>query len=630
MTQFQAVFDGELRNGEISGEISRQGMVTPLLLTQVSLGLRATPTATPRPVPTPAATSLPSLCPIGAPAATTPASAQPTPPAPSANQTRILVDGKVDDWAGRPVLFDDPAGDVEELAPDLGTGRAFVNRHALYILVEARGTAVDPETLFQIDVQADARRLRLLVAPRRTQGFLADITTGFRGLGNMPNSAFAFGPALEGRVDLRDLGSPESISLIDVQVLVGECYPQRTADQSTPSVATPVVAEVDPAWRLAPRGGARELERTLAAPDTRAITLAYDPDTRRVRVTGASGAVPEGTKLLVGNLELNDLTTLNADARGAFETEVVGAPGSHVLIKQDVTGQIIRTIETTDENNIAPGVLLRVPVPAAAGEGIPFAAAARLCCQNQGSATWAIEGTFEREALQPGDLVRISGRFSLLSDPSTRPPDAHLQFRANLLADAQGRQVGRAGKFVTPFLTATGLPIERTLFGPPVGSAFLAGLTLTSWQFDGARWVAEYATTLRVPANARTGLYTLTAEAFELREMKPAGTRPFSVTLRDKAANQATLGTFTIGNPAPMRLSATLLADDVSEGSHGGVLAREDRGLFDISGRALTRHQPVIPRLDGYGEPWSYRLDPYAPMIDVVDRLPAHQPGHRP
>ena len=69
-----------------------------------------------------------------------------------------------------------------------------------------------------------------------------------------------------------------------------------------------------------------------------------------------------------------------------------------------------------------------------------------------------------------------------------------------------------------------------------------------------------------------------------------------------------------------MRLAVTLLADQMSEGCRGGLLAREDIGAFELSTRAITHHEPVIPRLDGYGDAWSYRLEPYLPMVDAVDR----------
>ena len=70
-----------------------------------------------------------------------------------------------------------------------------------------------------------------------------------------------------------------------------------------------------------------------------------------------------------------------------------------------------------------------------------------------------------------------------------------------------------------------------------------------------------------------------------------------------------------------MRLAATLLADVLSEGSRGGIRAREDSYLFDFSPRVATRHDPVIPRLDGSDQPWTYRLEPYVPLLGTAERI---------
>jgi hypothetical protein len=149
------------------------------------------------------------------------------------------------------VLLDDPAGDAEEGFLDLTTGYAFVNQHALYLLVET----IDPNAPFvhfDMHFQADSKRLLISWEPGASEGYIGDVTAGYEPIGPTTNSAFAYGPALEGRVDLRDMGSPESLSLIEINVMVGECceFPAwRAADQWQPAGSTPVVNEVDhPRW----------------------------------------------------------------------------------------------------------------------------------------------------------------------------------------------------------------------------------------------------------------------------------------------------------------------------------------------------------------------------------------------
>ncbi len=553
------------------------------------------------------------------------------------------IDGRAGDWTGRSVLFEDPSGDPLVNSPDLTAGYAFVGGDALYLLVDV----VDRDALFvhfEIEFDAGPRRLAINWRPGSSRGFLADLTDDWSGIGDTGFSTFSFDTALEARIDFRDIGvdSPEQVRLTGVGVRAGTCCDETwlISDRWSPYMATPLAAEVDPAWRYAPAGGALELERLLATPDTRAITVDYDDATLRARVTGGPGAVPEMAYLLIGNVELNDFVILRADGRGAFGAEVAGVPGTHVLVKQDVTGRIIRPGEVEiGEDTISSGVMLRIPVPAST-DGVAFGAGARRCCENAKNAPWSIQGTFERDALAPGDRFRIAGRVTLWADDSSTPPPASLDFKGSLIGDADGRQVGRAGKFASPFLTTTGLPVERTLArinddwratdsGPPLGFLTLGTVQLR-WTYDGARWVSDFSEMLDLPREARTGLYTLSAGGlWQLRDvpLPPSGLRAMEFTVRDEAANQTNLGVFTVGDSAPMRLATTLLADEVSEGSRGGIIAREDQGLFDISPRAVTRHEPVLPRMDAYGDSRVYRLEPFVPMVDVVDRIVPSSPA---
>lgn len=174
----------------------------------------------------------------------------PTPePTLTPTDTRIIIDGLADDWNNREVLLDDPAGDTEEGYLDMTTGYAFVNQHVLYFLVEI----VDPEAPFvhfDIEFQADDRRILISWKPGEPDGSIGDITTGFNNIGPATSSTFALSSSLEGRVDLSDIGSPENLNLTQIRVMVGECCESpswRAADEWNPG-STPVVNEVDPSW----------------------------------------------------------------------------------------------------------------------------------------------------------------------------------------------------------------------------------------------------------------------------------------------------------------------------------------------------------------------------------------------
>ncbi len=132
----------------------------------------------------------------------------------------------------------------------------------------------------------------------------------------------------------------------------------------------------------------------------------------------------------------------------------------------------------------------------------------------------------------------------------------------------------------------------------------------------------------------RDGTYGLLAEnlwGLSDQALAPdSNLRPFDIVTRDDNQYRPTLATLVVGDPNPMRLTTTLLADQVDDGARGGVIAREDLGLFDIAGRSSSRHNPVVPRLDPLGDQWLYRLDPFAPMLDVVDRALPGAPALNP
>jgi hypothetical protein len=101
-----------------------------------------------------------------------------------------------------------------------------VNRDALYFLVDSADPSA-PFVQFDIVFQTDSKMLQISWGPGQEQAFLGDVTSGWSPIGNIERSKFAFGPVLEGRVDLLDVGSPVSLNLLFVNVMAGDCceYP---------------------------------------------------------------------------------------------------------------------------------------------------------------------------------------------------------------------------------------------------------------------------------------------------------------------------------------------------------------------------------------------------------------------
>jgi len=206
------------------------------------------------------------------------------------------------------------------------------------------------------------------------------------------------------------------------------------------------------------------------------------------------------------------------------------------------------------------------------------------------------------------------------------PPPAGLTILGVLISDATGQQVGLGAEFVSAFLTQTGLPVARR-FMYRTEDRKIAGPVPLLWRIKGDFWGADFATTATIPETFAPGLYQLTA-LLQLDGSLDFKGEPIEgqFTTAPTGCCEASLGNFTVGAAAPTRLAATILADVLDQGSRGGVRAAQDEGAFDISSRVATRHDPVVARLDGFGRPWTYRLEPYLPMLGAVDREPPAVP----
>ena len=380
----------------------------------------------------------------------------------------------------------------------------------------------------------------------------------------------------------------------------------------------------------------------LAIPEASLISVDYDTETARTAVRAQAGSVPPNAMVLVGNLNLNDYTIVQADTQGAFATDVAGFPGTYLLIKQDVSGIFIpfdgKWLSGYDYNGIGPrngmrdmilpGILMRIPHDDPS-DGIPFSTAALLESGKTGdqigvtSAPWTISGAYDRNRLESGETLNIEGQLAILGNGTIQPPTARLTFHGILLGDVNGRQVGRSGRFVSSYVTPTGLPIERQTALRLQYDRNLIDFTLGSvsinWEWNGEKWVSDFDTTVQIPQAYRKGHYEFVAQ-LDVQGIEPSDGLRHWLHVVDNPYHFATLGVLRVGEPAVMRLAATLLADEMSEGSRGGLLAREDDGMFDIATRNTTRHQPVIPRVDSHGGSWTYHLEPYVPMLGVVDR----------
>ena len=193
----------------------------------------------------------------------------------------------------------------------------------------------------------------------------------------------------------------------------------------TPANKTSVTGPGEPAVPTTYNSGANwnplsaaERYRRISPPDAKAIGLEYDEIVGNIRVIGNPGAVPEESNVMGANLELGGFTLVVADSSGPFEASVPARPGTHVLVKQDTTGQQINLSmrdevdgQLINEGPKSPGVILSIPVPETK-DGYGFAGGARVPNKET---VWVVEGSLSRIAFQDGDRVTIEGKLSILT-----------------------------------------------------------------------------------------------------------------------------------------------------------------------------------------------------------------------
>ena len=339
-------------------------------------------------------------------------------------------------------------------------------------------------------------------------------------------------------------------------------------------------------------------------PDGSLFSVSFEPGEvlGRATVIGRAGAVSTvETEIMVVALELGLPATVVADGEGAFQAEIDAVAGGHILIVQ------------ADGGPSSSGLLLPIP------PGVAAVGGSRIGGGGAGRPPYIVTGSLENRSLQPGQEVSLTGRVVLPFPLNEAPEDATLAILGILIGDAAGQQVGLGAEFVSSFLTPIGLPVERNFMSRTQDREIASGIPL-SWDLTSGYWGTDFSETVTIPEAFAPGLYQLTA-VLALEDFTDAAIESQVITTPSYCC-EASLGNFTVGDPAPMRLATVILADVLDEGSRGGVRAIQDKNSFDISARVAARHNPVVPRVDGLGDSYTYRLEPYLPMFGVSDREP--------
>lgn len=424
----------------------------------------------------------------------------------------------------------------------------------------------------------------------------------------------------------------EAASVNSTKALASEA--QSSAKTSRPSPSVPLsVANLSTTLEALP-GEVREsfsasrsdylFPPAVKMPDFSRITLNWLGN-GYTRVEGAPGEFP----VLVVSPNTASLDVTRASSDGSFSAEIAAPPGSWVIVKYDPTGsKLIRESSLEPDSGThkiritsaqqAPGSWGMVPIQSPAGEGVPFVISATASFDNYLDFTFCglMAGDWK-----PGGSVTFRGLATVYQADKVVNDiaDLKLGFHVGLgrLFDANGRGRLPLNNYFSNVLTPTGLPVENTL----CCRDNINGARLEVGQFepDGSsgRFNAPFAISLPIPADVPPGMYAMWLKIN--RSNAPSGPLGDARGVRSQVLthNDIAFPPFPIGNPEPPRLIWTLLTDVPSADGSRGTIAIEDAGDFQIANRIATQsHDYVIPRTSKEtGEPITYRLEPYIPMV---------------
>jgi len=231
----------------------------------------------------------------------------------------------------------------------------------------------------------------------------------------------------------------------------------------------------------------------------------------------------------------------------------------------------------------------------------------------------------------PNDLLQIEGSVHLYSPAITSTTDVDAisvdgWVALMMLFDQKGQPLAAENYFMSTFLTPSGFPIQRN---ERATEWLNLHLNADNLRYIGGHTIGgDLSLTTEIPDGLLPGIYRPVIY-FDFTGV-PTSTDwlAANVTQYTYSAHEALLPPIQIGqidDPSHNRLIWRLLMDDFVQGTRG-TGAREDRGTFELASQIVSQGAPYYtPPVDvRTGEPITYRLEPFLPMISFTDRrLPA-------
>jgi len=385
-------------------------------------------------------------------------------------------------------------------------------------------------------------------------------------------------------------------------------------------------------------------------PDASKITVGNADVEGVAEVSGAVGAVPPSSWVILVNLNARNIAIDTSNMDGSFSMNLFAPPGSTILVKYDIDGwrtqALLNEIYTATgavtylETNPLPGTTINVgPTPVSEANTMSFHIAGYFAQDPSTTdpggrwAGWWMSGKVVVPAGNDPLHVPLHGRVDLtnlvmhVTSPvldCTNPPAITVYFDVELryLFDSNGKPLPWGAWFTSQLFTPTGLPIEHE--HPGERRWMPATVIFNSFTCNGTNAATStvQSSSFQIPDDMPAGIY----------QIVPGSGNTSNITLADSSQapiayvwnyyqNASDLPPLIVGSPADPHIPWTLLGDYVIDGRRG-VQALEDRGKYEMVNRVTyPPEKSVVPARDPRsGQLLTYRLEPGSYWISGSDR----------
>lgn len=417
--------------------------------------------------------------------------------------------------------------------------------------------------------------------------------------------------------------NPLSIDYVEVHRLEGE----------QDEIVSPIEPEPEPSYPQVPEPVLRD------PPIASLIDISSPDESYQVTLSGAAGAVEPGSLVSVANLATSRVDFTDANQDGSFEIDVFAFPGTSLQVKHatiDFPNELERNVVLAEGQSIeiihewlnaTAGTIMRVSdLVEAQPEEIPLVVNGGMFAGQE--PYWHVEGVIKPLNRSPEAMrLRLEGSVTLFADGLANKVNLsdfnaamHITLVRHFTEDGDHSPIRKY--LVSDFLSPTGFPIYHGEFAwtPIPRLQQLEGWQQISEDVISTDFQMDLLNDDGLPLGS--GIFGLQFEFLPPEGLEPQPSDGPTMRSGVVYANGGFYSpVFQIGSPDPPHLHWGLLTDTLHEATRGAT-AQEDKDQIGlISLVSLQDEKFVLPKDDPKtGEPISYRLEPFLPLIAYGDR----------